>query len=96
MRASITSPQRTLRTLTALIKANEGEKLYLYLTVSKEAVNINLVREEEKESTMTSLLREQNAPGYRDRYPKLEKLALAFMVTSRKLRSYFHAHSIEV
>ena len=30
------------------------------------------------------------------RYPELEKLALAFMVTSRKLRPYFYAHSIEV
>ena len=30
------------------------------------------------------------------RYPVLEKLALALMVVSRKLRPYFHAHSIEV
>ena len=30
------------------------------------------------------------------RYPELEKLALALVVVSRKLRSYFHAHSIEV
>ena len=27
---------------------------------------------------------------------ELEKLALAFVVESRKLRPYFHAHSIEV
>ena len=30
------------------------------------------------------------------RYLELEKLALALMVASRKLRSYFHAHPIEV
>ena len=30
------------------------------------------------------------------RYPELEKLALALMVASRKLRPYFHAHQIEV
>ena len=30
------------------------------------------------------------------RYPELEKLALTLVVTSRKLRPYFHAHSIEV
>ena len=30
------------------------------------------------------------------RYPELEKLALTFMVSSKKLRPYFHAHSIEV
>ena len=30
------------------------------------------------------------------RYPKLEKLALALVIVSRKLRPYFHAHLIEV
>ena len=30
------------------------------------------------------------------RYPKLEKLTLALMIASRKLRLYFHAHSIEI
>ena len=30
------------------------------------------------------------------RYPEFEKLALTLVITSRKLRPYFHAHSIEV
>ena len=30
------------------------------------------------------------------RYPELEKLALALVVASKKLRLYFHAHSIKV
>ena len=30
------------------------------------------------------------------KYPKLEKLALALMVASKKLRPNFNAHSIEV
>ena len=30
------------------------------------------------------------------RYPELDKLALALMVASRKLRSYFHACPIKV
>ena len=30
------------------------------------------------------------------KYPELEKLALALMVASRKLRLYFHAYPIEV
>ena len=29
-------------------------------------------------------------------YPELEKLTLALMVTSRKLRPYFHGHPIDV
>ena len=30
------------------------------------------------------------------KYHELEKLALALMIASRKLRPYFHAHSIKV
>ena len=30
------------------------------------------------------------------RYPELEKLSLALIVASRKLRPYFHVHPIEV
>ena len=30
------------------------------------------------------------------RYPELQKLTLALMVLSRKLRPYFHTHVIEV
>ena len=30
------------------------------------------------------------------KYPEFEKLALALMVASRKLRPYFYAHLIEV
>ena len=30
------------------------------------------------------------------RYPELEKLALALVVASRKLRPYFHTYSIKV
>ena len=30
------------------------------------------------------------------RHPELEKLSLVLIIASRKLRPYFHAHSIEV
>ena len=45
---------------------------------------------------MASLLREQKALDAATRYLELEKLALALMVASKKLRPYFHAHLIEV
>ena len=45
---------------------------------------------------MANLLREKKAPRAETRYPKLEKLALTLIVTSRKLRPYFHAHPIKV
>ncbi len=34
--------------------------------------------------------------GAEERYPAMEKLALALVVTARKLRPYFQAHSIIV
>ena len=34
--------------------------------------------------------------GMEARYPRIEKLALALIVTSRKLRPYFQAHTILV
>ena len=78
-----------------LSKPIEGEKLYLYLAISDEAINVALVREEEKVQwpvyyVSTRLL------GIETKYPELEKLAPALMVASRKLRPYFHAHSIKV
>ena len=83
-----------LRCPLLLSKPIEGEKLYLYHVVSEETISAALVREEEKVW-----------PGYyvskrlldaETRYPKLEKLALVLVVASRKLRPYFHPHSIEV
>ena len=34
-------------------------------------------------------------PDAEAKYPELEKQALALMVASKKLRPYFHTHSIE-
>ena len=77
-----------------LSKPIEGEKLYLYLAVSKEAVSATLVRKEEKIQWpiyyMSKRLLDADS-----RYPELQKV-LALVVTSRKLRPCFHAHLIEV
>ena len=34
--------------------------------------------------------------GAKERYPKMEKLILALVTTSKKLRPYFQAHTVEV
>ena len=104
MRTSIPSPQRTLRMQTAeehlgckplLSKPIEGEKLYLYLIFSKEVVSTTLVREEEKVQ-WASLLLKQKALGCRDQVSQSRETSSTLMVTSKKLRPYFHAHPIEV
>ena len=78
-----------------LFKSIEGEKLYLYLVVSEEAVSAVLVREEEKIQWPIYYVTKRLLDA-ETRYPELEKLAQALVVASRKLRPNFHVHSIEV
>ena len=78
-----------------LSKLIEGEKFYLYPAISKEAVSAALVREEEKVQWPVYYVSKRLLDA-ETRYPKLEKLALALMVASGKLRSYFNAHLTEV
>ncbi|XP_070011351.1 uncharacterized protein [Nicotiana sylvestris] len=64
-----------------LAKPKVGEKLLIYLAVSEVAVSDVLVREDQDAEM---------------RYPQLEKLALALIMASRKLRPYFQCHPIAV
>ena len=93
MRASILGPQGTLTTLVALIQADwRGKALF---AVSEEAANATLVREEKKVQWPVYYVSKRLLDA-ETRYPELEKLALALMVVSSKLRPYFHTHSIDV
>ncbi|XP_070008995.1 uncharacterized protein [Nicotiana sylvestris] len=78
-----------------LAKPKAGEKLIIYLVVSEVAVSAVLVREEQGKQyhiyyVSKSLLDAET------RYPQLEKLALALIMASRKLRPYFQCHPIVV
>ena len=72
-----------------------GEKLYLYLAVSNTAVISTLIREEQKVQKLVYYT-SQAFQGAKANYPKMEKIAFALLVTSRKLRPYFQAHSIVI
>jgi hypothetical protein len=73
----------------------EGEVLYMYLAVSPSAVSSALVRKEkgiQKPVYFTSrALRRAE-----ERYPRIEKLAFALIVSAWKLRPNFQAHAIRV
>ena len=84
-----------LRRQLLLFKPVEEEKLYLYLGISEEAVNATLVRKEDKIQCPIYYVSKRLMVA-KTRYPELEKLALAIVAASKKLKSYFHAHSIEV
>ena len=62
----------------------EEKKLYLYLIISEEIVSATLVREEEKVQWLVYYMSKRLLDA-ETRYLELEKLALALMVTSRKL-----------
>ena len=68
-----------------LSKPIEGKKLYLYLAISEEAVSTALVREEEKIQWHVYYVSKRLLDA-ETRYLELEKLALALMAASKKLR----------
>ena len=71
------------------------EKLYLYLAMSNTTVSSTLIREEEnvqKPDYYTG----QAFQREKANYPRMEKIAFALLVASKKLRPYFQAHSIVV
>ncbi|XP_022852055.1 uncharacterized protein LOC111373710 [Olea europaea var. sylvestris] len=78
-----------------LSKPKPQESLLLYLAVSGEAVSAFIVREEDDHQLPVYYVSKALLPT-ETRYPDMEKLALALITVSRKLRSYFQAHSIEV
>lgn len=71
------------------------EQLYLYLAVSEIGVSGVLVREEQ--GTQFPIYYVSQTLGEKEtRYPHLEKLALALISASRKLKPYFQCHLIHV
>ena len=75
--------------------SKEGENLYLYLAVSVTAVSAALIREEDKTQLPVYYV-SQAFQGVEAKYPRIEKIAFALIVASRKLRPYFQANPILV
>lgn len=73
----------------------EGEILYLYLAVSRTAVSSVLVREESGKQRPVYFTRKV-LHGTEERYPRIEKLAYALVISARRLRPYFQAHAVRV
>ncbi|KAH9792469.1 hypothetical protein KPL71_004135 [Citrus sinensis] len=82
-------------TSTLVVHAREADVLFLYMAISDHATTSIIVREEEGVQypiyyTSKALLDAET------RYPPLEKLALALVVATRKLRPYFQAFPVSV
>ena len=78
-----------------LVSPAEGELLTLYLAVSDFSTSAVLVRDKERVQHPVYYC-SRALRGAEERYPRMEKLILALVTATRKLRPYFQAHTIEV
>ena len=92
---AFTALKTYLSSLLILVSPSEGELFTLYLVISDFATSAALVRERDKVQQPVYYC-SQAPRGAEERYLKMEKLILALVTTSRKLRPYFQAHSVEV
>ena len=67
----------------------------MYLAVSSTAVSEALIREKGKKQFPVYYVN-QAFQGAEPKYPRIEKIAFALIVASRKLRQYFQANPILV
>ncbi|XP_064941035.1 uncharacterized protein LOC135594623 [Musa acuminata AAA Group] len=84
-----------LANLPRLASVSPGERLSLYLAASQHAVSSVLVKENSGDQLPVYYVSHMLS-GPEGRYPPIEKLALALVLSARKLRPYFQAHPIEV
>ncbi|KAL0404047.1 UNVERIFIED_CONTAM: hypothetical protein Sradi_2045500 [Sesamum radiatum] len=87
--------KKYLATPPLLANPRLGEVLFLYLAVSEAAVSSVLVREQEKNQSPVYYV-SKTLQGAEKRYTQIEKLALALVITARKLRPYFQSHKVVV
>ncbi|XP_024013349.1 uncharacterized protein LOC112087712 [Eutrema salsugineum] len=78
-----------------LAKPETGETLYLYIAVPSSAASGVLVKEDRGEQKPIFYV-SKTLDDAEKRYPTLEKLALAVIMSARKLRPYFQSHSVVV
>ena len=87
--------KRHLASLPCLASVSPSEKLGLYLAASPHAVSSILIKESSGQQLpiyyVSHVLSEPE-----EHYPPIEKLALALVLSARKLRPYFQAHLVEV
>nr|XP_043629812.1 uncharacterized protein LOC122601106 [Erigeron canadensis] len=77
------------------MKPEDGEPLYLYMVVSSTLVSSVLVKEIEGQQNPIYYIRKSLIDA-ETRYSHLEKLILALVMASTKLRHFFETHAIHV
>ncbi|XP_075504607.1 uncharacterized protein LOC142542043 [Primulina tabacum] len=81
--------------LPMLVKPEPGEKLYVYLSTIEYAVSSVLIKEEGTDQKPVYYV-SHALRGPELRYSEVEKIALALVMTARKLRPHFLSHQVIV
>ncbi|XP_073294451.1 uncharacterized protein [Primulina huaijiensis] len=87
--------KKHLAELPVLVKPELGEKLWIYLSATVHAISLVLIREEGTDQKPVYYV-SHALRGAELKYSEVEKIALALVVTARKLRPYFLSHPIVV
>ncbi|XP_075478978.1 uncharacterized protein LOC142519843 [Primulina tabacum] len=81
--------------LPVLVKPEPGEKLYVYMSATEYDVSSVLIKEEGTDQKLVYYV-SHALRGPELRYSEMEKIALALVMTARKLRPYFLLHQVIV
>nr|KYP37867.1 Retrovirus-related Pol polyprotein from transposon 17.6 [Cajanus cajan] len=92
---AFTELKRSLASPPILPKPRPNIPLLVYISTSDRAVSAVLVQEQEA-SQVPIYFVSRVLQGAETRYQKIEKLALAILVTARKLRHYFQSYEVVV
>ncbi|KAL0400095.1 UNVERIFIED_CONTAM: Retrovirus-related Pol polyprotein from transposon [Sesamum radiatum] len=84
-----------LARLSLRVKPVPRDTLYLYISMTAEAVSLVLVGEEEGNQTPIYYV-SKVLNRAKNRYPPIEKMALTLVITARKLRPYFLSYPVGV
>ncbi|XP_075489717.1 uncharacterized protein LOC142528562 [Primulina tabacum] len=79
--------------LSVLVKPEPGERLYVYLSATEYAVSSVLIKEEGTDQKPVYYV-SHALRGPELRYSEVEKIALALVMTARKLRPYILSHQV--
>ncbi|XP_075515705.1 uncharacterized protein LOC142550517 [Primulina tabacum] len=87
--------KKHLSELPVMVKPEPGEKLWIYLSATEHAVSSVLIKKEGTDQRPVYYV-SHALRGAELKYSEVEKIALALVMTARKLRPYFLSHPIVV
>ena len=93
--------KQLLTKASILVPPTEGEHLLLYIMATTQVVSVVLVVEQEEEGHALKVQRtvyfiSEVLSKSKTRYPQIQKLLYAILITKKKLRHYFDSHQVTV